>query len=162
MKNGTLVLTTMLVAVMSVAIASPEENHGLKGIKSVGVVIEEEDNFDGDRQQLQSYVELKLRIAHLKIVTPRNATPDQTIIDVIVSTSPKRAATPRPLNVQIEILQPAILVRDAKITVPDAITARYSQVSILGAGDDITSSVKASASLLLDLFLNDYRAANTP
>jgi len=157
MKQAGLFFVTILVATG----ALPGEEFGLKGIKSFGVVVEEPPaDLAVSKQEVRAYVETLLGIAGLRVVTPAEATHDQTIIDVVVTSTEKRAKSPRALNVQLEVLQPVVLVRDLTTVVPDAITARVAQITILDPASNPTSSVKASVGLLFDLFLTYYRAAN--
>lgn len=137
------------------------EKLGLSGIKSFGVVVETPPAGLGiDVHVIETYAKTLLATANLQVVTASVATFDQTLIAIVVNASPERSRSPRALNVQLEIRQPVVLERDLKTVVPNAITARVAQVTILDPDSDATTSVKASLGLLFNLFMTDYRTAN--
>lgn len=173
MKQAGLVSVIMLVIVGTVC----GEEHGLKGINSFGVVVENPPEDLGlNVQAISDYVKTLVAFAHLRVVTPAEATGGETVIDVVVNCSRKSAKAARALNVQLEIVQPVVTVRElmpflisgksstgtvsTPTIVENAVTWRTSQIGVLEPAADATTSVKASVGLLFDLLLADYKTEN--
>jgi hypothetical protein len=141
------------------SIAATRDRAGLKGISSFGVVIEKlPADFNLKESQLQSFVELTLRLGRLKIVSLSEQ--PQAIVYVALNAVANRDTRQWAYNVQLELLQSAVLSRDREMLISTATTWNKSEIAMIGAAIDLPHHVNGTLSDLLLAFLNDYLAAN--
>ena len=158
-----------IVAVLSLpclsnADDSKESRESLRGVKSFGVLIEELDHTALDLglsvPDIQTAVELRLRLAGMKIVTARESfsLPGSPYLYVQVSTVGKVPGAIA-YNVDLYFQQDVILERNTNSKIFGAST--WSAGTIGTAGSAVASdAIKQLLAKLTDEFLNAYLTVN--
>jgi hypothetical protein len=133
----------------------------LRGLSGVGVLIEDLDD-DAKRvglstDQIQTDVELKLRLAGIKVLTKeeRYLTPGHPYLYVNLYLMPGVGLYP--VNIVVELNQNALLTRDSASPIT---VVTWSTNSLGTAPRDTASTVRRYLSNDLDRFLNAYLSVN--
>ena len=162
-KCITLMVLFLLITSSVYGQTSESNIESLRGLKGVGVMVKDlisDIEKDGLRKEnIQTDVELKLRLAGIKVLTQEEQfnEPGIPCLGVSVDSFIRDGSNIYAVNISIEFLQKVYLGRDLKI-VTVGITWSKSFMGTVGASNvnDIRDSVKDK----VDEFINDYLSVN--
>jgi len=137
-----------------------DKKETLRGIKSMEVVIEslEPDiiRLGLTREMLKTDVELKLRLAGIKVVTEKNL--DEPYLYVCVNIYSSKNPPVFSFNVSVQFNQLVYLGRDKNISF-DGVTWSDGCTGIVGT-KEMSKFIRDAVKLIVDKFLNDYLSVN--
>jgi hypothetical protein len=135
-------------------------------LKELAVLVEDlhpDIQQDGlEKNTIQTDVELKLRLAGIKVVPIKEVarTPGGQYLYVNVNSLRMEGLPLYAISVELELQQSVWLAREPKTNLPGATTWQISRVG--GVGKAAVSSMRDTIKDLVDGFVNDYLAANPP
>ena len=153
-KTALLVACLFLFAPTAFAQTNPERK-SLKGISAVPVLVQVTDGSGTTSSLLQSYVELQLRKAGIRVPSD-NARIKQdgyAVLSVLVLSNPDHTIS----AIEVELLQAVSLARDPTIK---KIVATWKARTWGGDIASMDVNIKRGVSEQLDNFINDYLAVN--
>jgi hypothetical protein len=151
-----LLLSLAVMLPISTRAQSNSSADSLRGIKSVFVLLEElplgANKIDLTKDSIQTDVELKLRLAGLKVLPATQVSQAEVpVVYVTVNLTDDASAA----SVTVQIAEDALLARNAQ-PVADVFTWQRSIVIARPSADGIREDVKD----LTDSFLNDWLSVN--
>jgi len=164
-------LIVLLVIVLTLALQSPvfaingKSNRAtLRGLSGVGVLIEQlapEIEREGlIKNQLQIEVELKLKMAGIKVLTKEEClkTPGEPYlyININVNTA-KTESDIYPYSIDVLLMQKVFLLRDPKQT---TYAVTWSTGGVGSIEKSILSQLRGSVEEMVDLFIKTYLSEN--
>jgi hypothetical protein len=162
MLNLRIALLGVFAAMQSWGSDPQSEIRSLQGLHQFEVSIEgltpKMQDVGLDPNQIRSDVELKLRLAGIKVVVPSFGS-DATLYVSVDS----QAGVRYPLyaiSLSLKVLQDVQLVRDPHIQMARGITWEVHQVGIVSKNAKPVDFVRGGLKDLVDVFLNDYLSAN--
>lgn len=162
-----MILVSLMVVILSSMVYARStrcEVESLRGLKGVNVTVEDlKSDIEADglrKDSIQTDVELKLRLAGIKVLTEEEQfkEPGYPYLYVNVNSVKSNLAPTYAFSIEISLKQVVLLVRDLKIRVFAAATWRKGSVGIVGEQkvDSIRDGVKDG----VDEFINDYLSVN--
>jgi hypothetical protein len=156
-------LFVLLVATSAWASGTPFEIGSLRGLKDLAIVVEDlhpDIEQDGlDRSTIKTDVELKLRLAGIRIATfaevPR--TGGGRYLYVNVNSTQMKELSLYAVSIRLELVQGVLLARDPTTILPGR---TWAVSSVTCVGKNAVSSARDVIKDLVDVFINDYLAAN--
>ena len=152
----------MCLVVICVASALTDNRRALKGIKDIGVVVVLADDAVKAgllKSQVQTDVELKLRRNGIKVLSQAEYGPilQINVIAVPIQSADKQHTFSYACSVDFALHEYVQIIRSGEII----LGSTWRMSGILHAPQDVFSSyVRRHISDSLDMFLNDYLAAN--
>jgi hypothetical protein len=160
MRNWTFIIL-LAVALPSLSASSSLEAETIKGLSGFGVAIENFDEADKqagfDKRTFQAAVELKLRLAGIKVLSQEEmlSTPGMPDLYVNVNTLASGDRRSAPWALQIEVKQQVLLPHVARMWT----TATTWSQGCVGYGD--VQHVRNALDGLMDMFINDWLSVNS-
>lgn len=164
-------LIVLLVIVLTLALQSPvfaingKSNRAtLRGLSGVGVLIEQlapEIEREGlIKNQLQIEVELKLKMAGIKVLTKEEClkTPGEPYLYVNVNVNTAKTESDiYPYSIDVLLMQKVSLLRDPKQT---TYAVTWSTGGVGSIEKSILSQLRGSVEEMVDLFIKTYLSEN--
>jgi hypothetical protein len=171
MMNRKKWLMVLLVTVLTLALQSPlfaingKSNRAtLRGLSGVGVLVEQlapEIEREGlIKNQLQIEVELKLKMAGIKVLTKEEClkTPGEPYLYVNVNVNiAKTESDIYPYSIDVLLMQKVSLLRDPKQT---TYAVTWSTGGVGSIEKSILSQLRTSVEEMVDLFIKTYLSEN--
>src|ERR1700676_3342064 len=154
-------ITAALLLLTPLAATCAEPNQSLKGLKGVWVDIGPLDmppafasRIGLDRETIQTDVELKLRLAGMRVLTKAesDSAPGRPRLLVSVAATADGLA----VDMSVTLFQDVRLVRDSTISVVESATWEEEAIGSLPNAQKVRQGIKD----LTDRFLNDWLSAN--
>jgi hypothetical protein len=163
MKNAVITIAVAFLFSSTLVAQDTEGSRAsLKGLTGVGVLVENLDNPDAEKDglskdQIQTDVELRLRMAGIKVLTEKQmfVTPGMPSLDVNLNTH-KRQET-YSVALSISLSQMVNLSRDPQISV-NATTWRDAEVGTVGSAH--LNQVRDKIKDYVDKFINAWLSVN--
>ncbi len=160
-------IMVVILLLSSGVMTQPEEGkETLKGLKGFDVLV---DYLDPDiekdglrRSSIQTDVELKLRLAGIKVLTLEESAKEPGSPYLYISVNSMKAGRSETglyaYNIAVELRQYVILLRDKKIM---CTATTWTTGGLIGTvGKKRVESIRDSIKDIIDIFINDYLAMN--
>ena len=139
--------------------AADTERESLRGLNGVYIFIDDlSPNLERaglSKNQIQTDVELKLRLAGIKVLTREEWKKEKGVpyISVVIDASPQRQKEPFPVFIMVRLQQGVRLYRNSLLMH----TATWE---VLSNGVLSKENIRAGVKDLVDKFINDYLSVN--
>jgi len=161
MNTKSKVLMVLFLLITS-SVYGQTDIESLRGLKGVYVIIESlkpDIEADGLREdQIQTDVELKLRLAGIKVLTEEEWEKELGCPCLYVKVSARKWESIYSCSTDVELHQDVYLVRDSSIRVFGAITWYKSSFGLIG--EMKVYQIRDSIKDYVDEFINDYLSVN--
>jgi hypothetical protein len=136
------------------------DNRSLRGVKGIKVTISLSNEDSGvTTYQLQNDVELRLRVAGIKVDSDTIATLLVTVVIMKIEPSPSSNVIGRYGTVQLSMKQPVRLSRDPTVSLTAA-TWESGVMYLHGGADDFGRRCRDAVHDFTDAFVNNYLSVN--
>jgi len=157
------VLALLLVVLVKSSVSASGDKNTLKGLKGVNVLIEDMTN-DAIKagltvKQIQTDVEVKLRIAGIRVLTKEESikTLGRPYLYVNLNIRKTSNTSLYHANLEIQLIQNVLLERDQSMSCS---AATWSISGVASGGKDKIQTVRDFIKDNMDEFINDYLAVN--
>jgi hypothetical protein len=157
-----MVILMLVTSCIACGFDTEEQRKSLAGLQRIEVVIEKQqtelESVGLTAAALRTDVELKLRLAGIKVITPADAVVPgfpALYVNVLAVTGPE----PWAWETHVALLQKVRLDRDQTIVVYNAVTWWDASVGIVGSSG-IARVVRNATKDLVDKFINAYLSVN--